>query len=116
MGIFKSQEQKISETREKYRASGAKTASIYHLTDFSDDEKILMGYINAYNFKGMSLIDLGSLMSGDDSAKLWNIQSLANAQFQQNWMIARILKDISNKLDTLIEKIDGDASTEATEE
>ena len=116
MGIFKSQDQKINETREKYRVSGAKTASIYHLNDFSEDEKILMGYINACNFKGMNLIDLGSLMSGNDSSKLWNIQALANAQFQQNWMIARLLKDISNKLDTLIEKIGDDAPAEVTEE
>ena len=105
MGIFKSQDQKVNEARERNRIAGENAAALYHLRDFSEDEKLLLGYICNYNFKGNTLIDLSALMSGNDSAKLWNIQSLQNATSQQGWMIARLLKDLNNKLDTIIERL-----------
>lgn len=105
MGIFKSQEEKVNEARERNRIAGDQAAALYHLQDFTENEKLLLGYISNYNFKGQTLIDLGSLMSGNDSAKLWNIQSLQNATYQQGWMIARLLKDLNNKLDTIIERL-----------
>ncbi len=110
MGLFNNSENAAEKAKKKQEEAhanaikiGEKMSHYYYLDDLDEQNKLIMSVISQ-NFKGNTMIDVGSLLSGNDSSKLWNIQSISNAQFQQNMITIRLLQEISTKLDKLIEQ------------
>jgi len=102
MALFANEEEKKKKKEEKELQKIQNLIKKYGLENLSPEEAKLLPQI-AMCFKGNGMIDLGSFMTGDDSAKLWNIQSLNEAMFTQNWMIVNQLTKLNNNIEKLIE-------------
>lgn len=103
MALFASEEEKKKKKEEKELQKIQNLIEKYKLENLSPEEAKLLPQIAAC-FRGNGMIDLGSLMTGDDSAKLWNIQSLNEAMFIQNWMVINQLTKLNNNIEKLINK------------
>ncbi len=103
MSLFASEEEKKKKKEEKEIQKIQNLIKRYNLENLSLEEAKLLPQIAAC-FRGNGMIELGSFMTGDDSAKLWNIQSLNEAMFIQNWMIINQLTKLNNNLEKLIDK------------
>ena len=102
MGLFTTTEEKAKKQEEKELKKIQMLIEKYKLKDLSSEEAELLPEIAAC-FRGNALIDIGSLMSGDDSSKLWNIQSLNEAIFTQNWLVINQLSKLNKNIEELIE-------------
>lgn len=103
MSLFATAEEKEEKKKQKELEKIKQLIETYKLENLSPEDAKLLPEI-AKCFRGNTLIDLGSLMSGDDSSKLWNIQSLNEAIFTQNWIIINQLSKLNKNIEKLIEK------------
>lgn len=101
MSLFATEEEKLQKKKEKEKKKIQNLIEIYKLQDLSPEDAKLLPEI-AKCFRGNELIDLGSLMAGDDSSKLWNIQSLNEAIFTQNWIIINQLSRLNNNIEKIL--------------
>lgn len=87
----------MADSKDRARIENLRAA--FHLNNLSREfDNVLLAISNTFN--GSTLIDIGSLLSGNDSSKLWNIQSLSQAIYAQNWIIIQLLSNISEKMGT----------------